>query len=150
MGLSGHFRLNEPMVASQEIEGEAILIHFDTGCYYSVNATGVCLLSLVRAGIPAGELGRELAARFETGPDEGARAAGTFVAEMLREGLLVAGAPAEPGAIPGVSGIRAAFVEPALQRFDDLQDLIMLDPIHDVDQTGWPLPRREDQAPSPG
>jgi hypothetical protein len=138
------------MVASQEIEGEAILIHFDTGCYYSVNATGVCLLGLIHAGTPAEELGRELAARFETDPDEGARAAGMFVGELLREGLLVAGSPAEPWEIPGVFGKRVAFVEPALQRFDDLQDLLMLDPIHDVDQTGWPLPRREDQAPSPG
>jgi hypothetical protein len=33
--------------------------------------------------------------------------------------------------------------EPTLQRFDDMQDLLMLDPIHDLDLDGdgWPVGR---------
>jgi hypothetical protein len=27
---------------------------------------------------------------------------------------------------------------PAIERFDDLEELLVLDPIHEVDEAGWP------------
>ena len=33
----------------------------------------------------------------------------------------------------------ATFEAPTLDRFDDLQGLLLIDPIHDVGDAGWPL-----------
>jgi hypothetical protein len=30
--------------------------------------------------------------------------------------------------------------------YEDMQDLLLLDPIHDVDETGWPA-RKQDAVP---
>ena len=47
MSPTQRFRLNTPAVASRVIDGEAILIHFETGCYYSTDALGAKLLTLL-------------------------------------------------------------------------------------------------------
>ena len=33
---------------------------------------------------------------------------------------------------------RGAYRTPVLSIYTDMQDLLLLDPIHDVDQAGWP------------
>jgi len=38
----------------------------------------------------------------------------------------------------------APFVLPVLERYTDMQELLLIDPIHDVDETGWP--RRKEQS----
>ena len=37
--------------------------------------------------------------------------------------------------------MRPAFVAPALTRYTDVKDLLVLDPVHDVDEMGWPTPK---------
>jgi hypothetical protein len=138
------------MVVSQEIEGEAILIHFDSGCYYSANATGSMVLDLVAKGLGAGGIAEQLAEHFPGAAAEMRALVDTFLAEAQSEGLLVPGGAGQGDerstanqAGPLVGG---TFVAPRLERFDDLQDLLMLDPIHDVDEAGWPVPPPPDQT----
>jgi hypothetical protein len=38
------------------------------------------------------------------------------------------------------------FHAPGLQAFQDMQDMLALDPIHDVEAAGWPVPRPEDDS----
>jgi hypothetical protein len=33
-----------------------------------------------------------------------------------------------------------------LERYTDMQELLLLDPIHDVDQTGWPRRKGEGEV----
>jgi hypothetical protein len=39
------------------------------------------------------------------------------------------------------SGEKIPFAQPVLNKFTDVEDLLMLDPIHDVDAAGWPQKR---------
>lgn len=133
------FRLNTPLVALQEIEGEAILINFDTGCYFSANETGSVLLEMAESGASTIALVRGLAERCGIAPSEVEAAVSSFLGTAEAEGLVV---PCElngstPRSENGTGPL--AYVAPHLEKFDDLQDLLMLDPIHDVDQVGWPM-----------
>ncbi|HUG28120.1 MAG TPA: PqqD family protein [Gemmatimonadales bacterium] len=137
-------RINSPLVVSQVIEGEAILIHFESGCYYGANATGSTVLDLVAQGLGGESIAQRLSEQFPGAAAEIPDLVDTFLAEAQAEGLVV-----PVGAGQGDEGLAAdqgrpvaegAFVAPRLERFDDLQDLLMLDPIHDVDAVGWPVP----------
>ena len=33
---------------------------------------------------------------------------------------------------------RLGYVAPTLQKYSDMQDLLLIDPVHEVDETGWP------------
>jgi hypothetical protein len=75
------------------------------------------------------------------GADEARADVVAFLAELEAEGLLLDGngdgpAPGSPAPGPG-------HVTLVLHRYTDMQDLIVLDPIHDVDETGWPNRRPE-------
>ena len=35
------------------------------------------------------------------------------------------------------------YTAPAVQKYDDLEDLLLLDPIHEVDEAGWPVARAD-------
>lgn len=140
MPVTHRLRINTPVVASQEIDGETILIHFDSGRYYCANATGSAVLGLVAAGATTAEITSAMIAHYQATDGDIPALVAAFLANAELEGLLVPTEQAPtptPQARPLAGG---AFAPPALERFDDLQDLLMLDPIHDVDAVGWPVP----------
>jgi hypothetical protein len=63
-----------------------------------------------------------------------------FVQRLRAEDLV---AETETDAGVTVVAVPTAASEPVLQRFSDMQDLLMLDPIHDIDLDGdgWPVTR---------
>ena len=70
-----------------------------------------------------------------------------FVAELLARKLVIEterASPADGAATEPRSVDRAAFVPPALTIYEDMADLLLLDPIHDVDEAGWPMPKAAD------
>jgi hypothetical protein len=147
MAYSPGYRLNTPLVALQEIEGEAILINFDTGCYFSANRPGAALFELARSGASTAALIRGLANRRGVSEAEVETAVRAFLAAAQAEGLLV---PFEANGdhAPHANGTGPLAAEaPRFEKFDDLQDLLMLDPIHDVDQVGWPMQALPSDAP---
>ena len=42
------------------------------------------------------------------------------------------------------------FRAPSLQRFEDMQGFLLVDPIHEVDDTGWPHIKRGESAAGRG
>jgi len=143
------YRVNTPAVASQVIGGEAMLIHFDSGRYYAAEGSGGDIIAWLEEGRSVDEVIAAWDQTGETGAGREAIAATIerFVRALVDEGLLVglAGdAPAAdhpatgPAAAPGPTA-RAAFVAPSLATYTDLEELLRLDPIHDVDDAGWPI-----------
>jgi hypothetical protein len=129
-------RADRPSVIDETFDGEAVVVHLGTGRYYALNAAATEVWRIARDGIsPSG------AARL-LGEDRG-EAATAFLAELQEEGLLVPANGSTPAAeAPASNGLSEAWADPpALQRFDDLQDLLLVDPIHDVTlgPDGWPL-----------
>ena len=133
-------RANRPDVLDEIFDGEAVLVNLHRGTYYALNASATEVWNALSPGRrPETAIGL-LAARHAT--DRGAVGAliTPFVAQLLEEGLLVAADEEgpEPDPLPAPKNELAA---PELQRFDDMQDLLLLDPVHDIDLDGdgWPV-----------
>ena len=58
------FCINEPGVISEVIEGEAIVLNFESGTYYSLNDSYLALWEGIARGVPAGDLPAHLAQRY--------------------------------------------------------------------------------------
>ena len=37
---------------------------------------------------------------------------------------------------------------PVVEIFSDMQEILLLDPVHDVDKSGWPITKNSDNPPS--
>jgi hypothetical protein len=99
--------------------------------------------SLVSAGIAVGAIVDTLAATYDAPKSDIDGAVTALIGELAREGLIV---PArEDALLPEVASAapqaKQPFEPPVLEKFTDVQELLALDPIHDVDGTGWPQPR---------
>jgi len=71
-------------------------------------------------------------------------AVGAFLAELAREGLIVpdsSPAPDSPQPEAPSPEDPAAFVSPTLRKYTDMQNLLLLDPVHEVGEGGWPEPQ---------
>lgn len=75
----------------------------------------------------------------------------TFVSKLIDEQLILAANGEQPAASskgneqPSPSPV--PFEPPVLEKYTDMQDLLLLDPIHEVDDTGWP--KRKNQTDNP-
>ena len=139
------FRVNTPTVTHETIDGEAVIINLDSGNYYSLVDAGSFIWALVDKGASASELQELIQQSYEgdaTDIDQGLQ---ELLAQLQQENLIVPvdGAPAvdltDLTASHNGHG-KPSFKAPSLNKFSDMQELLLLDPIHDVDDAGWPKP----------
>jgi hypothetical protein len=134
------YSVNTGQVISEVIDGEAVMINLTTGNYYSLNEVGAAVWEAVAAGATADEAAALLSARYEGSSDEIAGAVSTLLEELSREELIVPtdgdAASSLPPVEPALS--RQPFEPPRLEKHTDMQDLILLDPVHEVGDQGWP------------
>jgi hypothetical protein len=135
-----HHRINHPSVISESLDGEVVVIDLATGTYYSLQGTGARAWDGVAAGLSTVELVADLTGVFDTGGADITAEVERFLASLVAEGLLVAGeAPSEPVPLGPAAADGPAWVTPVLETFTDMQELILLDPVHEVDPAqGWP------------
>jgi Coenzyme PQQ synthesis protein D (PqqD) len=141
-------RVNMPLVASEVIDGEAVLIHFETGCYYSAGKGGAEILNLITEGLTLEEIVADLADRYEA-PGAVEQDVHRFISRLLEE-KLIARVPQDDGGatVPTPTEGRPVIDQvPELLKFTDLEDLLLLDPIHDADEAGWPVAKPDLEAP---
>jgi hypothetical protein len=143
-GGAARYRINSPGVVSDLIEGEIIGINLDTGDYYSLPGVASEIWTLVRRRVPVALIVEEVLARY----DGDARAIRdetlAFLARLAEEGLIVPDtsdadpAPSGEPAPPGEPAGRRPFAPPIFERYSDMREFLLVDPIHEVDVTEWP------------
>jgi hypothetical protein len=135
------FEVCAPSVVSEVIDGEAVIMDLRSGTYYSACDTGALAWSWIEQGCSDRELAGRLAARFAVAADEAGAAVAAFIAELLANDLIRQAGPGPPVPDDAAPAVPAGFIAPALTAYTDMQDLLLLDPIHDVDEVGWPTRR---------
>lgn len=134
------FRIG-PEIVHEAVDGEVIAIDLANGSYYSLAGSGPAIWELLAHGVSEAEIGAALAERFEAGEAEIGAAVSALLAQLRENGLIVseAGAASEPPAPIGPDE-KSQFEAPRLERYNDMKDYFLLDPIHEVDTAGWPRP----------
>jgi hypothetical protein len=137
------YRVNHPRVISQVIDNEVIIIDVTTGSYYSLLGSAVPLWESVQATASLSDIIARWTGRYQGNPDLIVSEASDFIERLLKEQLIatVDEGPDRPsgGNPPAREDQKVPFEAPILERYDDMQDLILLDPVHEVDDSqGWP------------
>jgi len=137
------FRVNSPGVAWEDFQDEVIIVNLESGAYFSTREVGAEIWRRVADGMPLAALESALAASYDVDAVVLSEALTGFVATLREEGLLVpaptaASSTGHPAPAPAT---KLAFVAPKLDAYSDMQDLLLLDPIHEVDESGWPNPK---------
>lgn len=125
-------------VSARSFGDEVIAANFVRGVYYSLLGPAAQIWEGLVAGVPLDRVVAEVSALSDAEPAAFAAATTSLVEALLAEGLLVEGPPAEEKAWQAVAGSEGQYGLPTLERFTDMEDLLLLDPVHDVEEMGWP------------
>ena len=142
------YEINTPAVSGEIIDGEAIVLHLKNGHYFSMEGSAALIWAGVERRLSPESIAEALAARFDLDPGEAAKAVRQLVHELLANDLVrpTGGSSQTDPGLGQVVPDGVAYAPPRLDVFTDMQDLLLLDPIHEVDETGWPLAPRQAQA----
>ena len=139
-----HYVTN-PQAIHETIEGETIVIDLVSGTYYSLQGAGAEVWNLLVSGHGREEIVEGLAHTYSLDRAELDPAIGGFLDQLETERLIAPSAElAATNGRAAPSLAAAAYVPPALEKYTDMQDIILLDPVHKVDDRGWPHPAPAD------
>ncbi|MEQ9814717.1 MAG: PqqD family protein [Azospirillaceae bacterium] len=142
------YEIAAPDVVAEDFDDEIVAINLDTGRYFSLRGTGHAAWSHLASG---GSL-RALTGEPEALPEDARAAALAFLETLIGEGLLrergeATDSAVSPAATPATSSpalAPGALLALAVESFDDMQEMLLADPIHEVEEeTGWPVRRPE-------
>jgi hypothetical protein len=132
--------VNTRRVVHELVEGEVIIICLETGNYYQLTDLGAAAWSLIEQAPTREQIAQGVARMCGAEPGAVERQTATFIDDLLAEQIVVletgANAPVklqdpQPGEVLPLDSLR-------LSKFTNMSDLLLLDPIHDVDEQGWP------------
>lgn len=123
------YEIGQARLEINQIDGELIVLNLDSGCYYTINGSGIDFWQLVQDGLSVEQI--VAAAVSHYGVDDGAvRSELVSFCEKLvdEEVFALTSADSAAGDAANYSAWRPEFEPAVIARYDDLVDSFALDP----------------------
>lgn len=130
--------VDAPSAVSEVIDGELVVMNLATGNYFSGTGVGAALWSCFERALPEDAALAEIMSTFAVARDQAEADLAQFTQTLLGHGLIRRG-PATRTTPAATTGTALPYETPVLTLYTDMKDLLMLDPIHDVAEEGWPM-----------
>lgn len=139
-GGDARFAVRDPQVIHRIIDDEVVMIDLETGNYFTFRGSATTMWACIEAGMSSRETLEHLQESFEGDPSVMEQGIRWLLDQLLEENLIV---PTDEPRTRSVSlaseGELQGYSDPAFEKYDDMADLILLDPVHEIDQEkGWP------------
>lgn len=137
------YKLNEEKMFFDIADGQAVVINFVSGMYYGTTSLGSVILERLLNGNAPAEIAKAVKALPECPEDMDAKL-DEFIG-MLKEKEILADGETVPGGDEAIADTALADgFELKVDEFSEVQDLILADPIHDVNvEESWPVVKQD-------
>jgi len=132
-------------VISETVGGETIIVNLASGHYFNLQGTAVEVWDGVAREEATDAIVARLSASYAAADGEIEEAVHRLLADLAAAELIT---PEDDGATAPVAHVAPAartnghdlppFTAPSFTTYTDMQDIILLDPVHEVDARGWP------------
>lgn len=133
------YTINTPNIASETVDQETVIINFATGLYYHTDRAGSLIWQLLENGASLDIIVECLLISYSGDSTEITKAVSSFITTLECESLIVP--LKEDAATPHCASTeqstdRIPFSQPALTTYTDMAELLLLDPVHEVEDRG--------------
>lgn len=138
-----HYKPAGNHVVFEHFDTETVMINLKSGFYFSLNPAGQWIWKLLQKWPTLDEVYSAVTPRdHDNGKAIHAEVA-AFLEKLAEHGLVEM--TTDHPENNGLSGQKSpiGYETPKIQVFSDQQELLLLDPIHEVDDPGWPSPSRD-------
>lgn len=137
--LHSQYSMNSPNIVGEKFDEEVVLVNLNSGIYYSLRENAGKIWTLLMQGYSAAQIISLYQQHCSESPEAIAGQITQFIEQLIDQDLLVTAhqdlIEAEELFLQPLS----LFAAPTLEIFSDMQDILLLDPVHDVDEQGWPV-----------
>ena len=138
-----YYTTQVPMLVSQQFDDEVILANLETGIYYSLTGPAADIWLGIQSGATVKEIVAAFAALDTAASETTKQSVTSFVARSCRPKKIIMPRENVPDRKPWSPQFSNSLPQPVLERFDDLRELLLLDPVHDVGDAGWPVKAKD-------
>ena len=130
----------EPWMTHERLDDQVMMINLETGAYFALERPAADCWTALTAGAGFDGIVAEVVAQFDVPQPQAEVDVEVFLATLLAEGIVRRSTdlPAEATPERAAPAERLAYRPPQIEKHDDLEELLLLDPIHDVGPEGWP------------
>ncbi len=134
-----HLKINAPGVIHESIDGEVVIVNVDKGLYFSSDGMGAKLWSMIAEAESVDSLIKWAGDTYDTPADVVSADVAAFVSQ-LQDNELVVPVETAPESTPAAqpTPAPASYGKPQLNVYSDMEELLLLDPVHDAGEEGWP------------
>ena len=145
------FAINEPTVVYELFEDEVVIINFDNGNYFSLRKSGINIWKMILKGESVKEISENLERMYASDLLTLTEEVSDILERLEKENLILRidkssweksrnGQEALIESSDDAMDInkKQVFEKPLFEKFTEMEDLLLVDPIHEVDENGWP------------
>jgi hypothetical protein len=136
------FKINAMSTIWELIDKEIVLINLVDGHYYHLFDISMTIWLMMDAGFNYGKIINTLSAEYNQSDADIALDLNKFIEDLIAENLVATDEeqphlPANINTIVWTDHKPSQYSIPLLKKYTDMENLL-IDPIHEVDQHGWP------------
>ena len=144
------FNIKRPDVVHETIDDETVIVNLESGNYYSLRYTGVDVWNFIDGGASYEEISNSLSSKYAADKEEIKKAVRDLLMMFQKEGLVQTSSEKETASTaspPAPSGgTLVEFKAPLFEKYTDMQQVLLLDPVHEVTEEGWPHALEENDS----
>ena len=138
-----YYQINQSRVIFEILNSEVIVVNFSTGDYFSLMHSAKPIWQLLDKGVTVSNIASLLAAHYQQDLTALTNDLNPFIEELLKEELII---PTVGERLPSeIRDLLSAdlnltcdYTPPIIHKYSDVQNLLKIDPVHDVTAAGWP------------
>ena len=137
---SSRFCIYDKNIISDVFGEEVVLVNLESGMYFSLRTTATQAWIRLQNNYSVYEIITELGNLYEVTNEELSKQIHVFVQELIDKKLIKLSDATEKNPVAiNENQQKGNFVPLVLEVFSDMQEILLLDPVHDVDKSGWPV-----------
>ena len=150
--LPNYLQVRREGIIFETIDKEVVLISLDSGIYYSLSDSAAVVFTLLDSGQDCAGLLNILGEIYQEDLSQHRENINAYVRELITQSIMV------PSDLPLElkinrdylkSLITKPFKQPVLEKFEDMQELFLLDPVRATSEVGWAIePEKSDESKS--
>ena len=139
------YKVNSTNIIHETIDDEVVIVDLESGFYFSLRGTAAQIWANIIAGVSEPDIIKYLSVQYNIDQAQIDKSIKDFIHQLIEENIIHQTSPANMGDTPDRSEPQlinlttiVEFRTPVIEKFTDMSELLLLDPIHEVDETGWP------------
>jgi len=134
------FSIRSQQVINETLDNETIIINLETGVYYSLNPLGTLVWKAINSKLSFELICKQLKEKYpEEVNFEGV--VEKYITFLELEQLIEKTDSSEPNLQEYELILKSElspYAPPAIEKYEDMQEMLLADPIHEVEEDGWP------------